>query len=332
LTESHYIELTTDEGADPNRYVTEIFDRNKVALIVGMSLNDPNLRRLLYLLSRPANKGMGSVYAIVKSASKLGRASDSLFRHNLTTHWSKRGLTPIFVAEYDEIPTMLRNIQFGLPEKQADPPKWISESIQWVEEGLPPGGSCFLDSWQQIAFETLQLLCEQISTLYRVGRTQESLSVELFAPLSMPDAEPRLYLLATSLGKRPPTGLEGRDRALRRNLGISRGNTQGVAGLSFASGLQLEVLNRGPGYNYNFTPAMAREWERDSLWRSILAVPVLDTRDFVPVAVVCVTSNVPDRPFWRRFGHFEADYKLELYKRMRTTAKYLLVDMQREVS
>jgi hypothetical protein len=325
LTESHYIELATNDKAEPNQALSEIFAKDKVAFIVGMSLNDPNLRRLLYLLSRPANKDMGEVYAIVKSASKLGGRSDELFRDNLTKHWRGRGLAPIFVDEYDEIPTVLRDIQFGLPARRTDPPRWIEGSVAWVEKGLQPqGAACFGDAWQEMAFKALDVLSEQISRMYAEA-TWQNFGIEFFAPLRLNDSVARLYLLAESPARRASAGMEAREKAQRRALGIGRAAPQGVAGLAFVQGLQLEVLNRGPGYNYNFDEAMNKEWS-DTFWHSILAVPVLDSRDFVPVAVVCVTSNETKQPFWR----MEPANEPELYKRMRATAKYLLAGFRKE--
>lgn len=53
LTESHYIALQSAAGASPNRDLAELLEGEGAVLIVGMSLADPNLRRLLYRARSP---------------------------------------------------------------------------------------------------------------------------------------------------------------------------------------------------------------------------------------------------------------------------------------
>ena len=73
------------------------------------------------------------------------------------------------------------------------------------------------------------------------------------------------------------------------------GEEQGIAGLSFASGLKVESFTRD-SLNANFSPAMIEAWETD--FASLVAVPVHaggtsnGERYWVPVGVVVATSSI----------------------------------------
>ena len=116
-------------------------------------------------------------------------------------------------------------------------------------------------------------------------------------------------------------------RANRRVLSIRKGQEQGIAGVSFATGLTRAVAYGEGQVDINFTSEMVQMWvsnEGYRDWRSIVAVPVIDTDHWIPVAVITMTSNMPT-PFWKEFGSKQNLLEPELYRIMRRAAHFCLV-------
>src|SRR5579871_104377 len=294
LTESQYIELTREETAAANSRLVEVFapvqNGQRIrggTLIIGMSLADANLRRLLYHMRSTQLTAPDAIYAVVLQ-------EDNTLQRYARDHWKRRGIDLIAINNYEELPNLLRDVQYGVPDAGASQ-SWIEQSCaHLVQQRLM--SLIFEDSWQEAAFSVLEMMRERVRTVFAV-HTEEHIEISLFIPLRLAESTPKLYCIASSHSRR--SGREAVDRAEARSLGIQRFQQQGVAGVAFVTGSEREAIDDGPEIDNQFTADMKRDWTRN--WRSIVAIPIHSGPNWLPVGVVVVTSNLPE-PFWRCFG------------------------------
>lgn len=317
LTESHYLDLTEDSRARANKILKTMLGGHNTTLILGMSLADPNFRRVLYFLHKQQRSSRERIYVVTRQAKPA-------IDHYAQRHWVSRGLRLLFVEQHDEIPGLLRDIQWGeaAPEEM---PRWVSESISWRVKRLPDL-AIFTDPWQKAAYESLHALSQKVMNLFGPPR-EERLEFGLMIPFADSKTNARLRMVASSRKFVP------HDRALfranKRVLSIKKGQEQGIAGVCFSTGTIRTVAFGEGEVDINFTPSMLETWisskgYRD--WRSIISVPVIDTEHWIPVAVITLTSNMPS-PFWKEFGAKQSLLEPELYTAMRSTAHFCLVDL-----
>jgi len=315
LTESDYLELTENSRALPNRFLKKMLASENTTLILGMSLADPNFRRVLYFLNKQQLSSRERIYVVM-------RQQKPALDHYAEEHWGNRGLRLLFIETHDEIPGLLRDVQWG-EASSAGVPRWINESIFWRAERLP-SAVIFSDPWQSLAYTSLNALAEEVKSLFGVPQ-QEKLTFGLFVPFWDSRNSARLRMVASS---RNDVGRDGALlRAQRRVLSIRMGQEQGIAGLTFARGTTRAVAYGEGKVDINFTAEMSKRWvshEGYRDWRSIIAVPVIDTTDWIPVAVVTMTSSSPS-PFWKEFGAKQRLLEPELYSVLRRTANFCLV-------
>jgi SIR2-like domain len=142
LTEGDYFELARNANHPANKRLRLLFANPGAALVVGMSLADVNIRRLLYLLSKKPLTKNSAVYLVVKQR-------DPLIDRYTQEYWSERKLHLLFVEEYEELPGLLRDIQWG-PPSPGELPGWVEHSLEWIENHCP--AEMFFDAdWQELA-------------------------------------------------------------------------------------------------------------------------------------------------------------------------------------
>jgi len=198
------------------------------------------------------------------------------------------------------------------------------------------------DIYQDLAWHVLENTGTYLRTYFAVGE-EGKLVLTVFLPVDDSfdlglDPGPHIAKVASSRpvggGRIVRTGAEAREHARSMSLAVRAAGGQGVAGHAFVRQCAVEVLDNGQGINWEFSRAMEVEWDRESDstprdWRSILALPVLDTPSWVPIAVIVLTSNRPD-PIWRRL---EPQQDLaELKAMLRRTARSLVVDLPGRIS
>lgn len=316
LTESDYLELTENSRALANRFLERMLARDNTTLVLGMSLADPNFRRVLYFLNKQRISSRERIYVVM-------RQQKPALDHYAREHWVNRGLRLLFVETYDEIPGLLRDVQWG--EAAAGKiPKWTREAIAWRQKRLPDD-AIFSDAWQRLAYRSLTALSKQVRRMFGVPETEE-LKFGLFVPFWDSKTNARLRMIASN---RKDVGRDGAlFRAKRRVLSIRKGQEQGVAGVCFLSGTNRAVAYAEGNVDINFPQVMSEFWishEGYRDWRSIISVPMIDTEDWIPVAVITMTSNLPT-PFWKSFGSNQNLLEPELYTIMRRTAHFCLAD------
>lgn len=278
LAESHYIALQTTTGAAPNRDLSEILDGEGAVLIVGMSLSDPNLRRLLY------QRGL-SPFAIAPTYAIIKKTDHEKTDEYRQSYWRLRKTTIISIDTHESLLPVLRDIQFGAstPDER---PNWLPAASAAVRDQNP-----FSNDWQRTAWGKLRDLRDLIAKK-GADPASEVVQLSLFRVIS--DASEIQRIGST----RPPTastGVEATDQATRRRLSVRVGQEQGVAGNSFAKGLKQESFTP-QGLNLRFTDQMVQDWETD--FESLVAVPIhaavlhSGERAWLPVGVVVATSSI----------------------------------------
>ncbi len=122
-------------------------------------------------------------------------------------------------------------------------------------------------------------------------------------------------------------GKEARQYANHFRLRVSGGLAQGVAGVAFSQGKLFEVLDDPDVADQNFTPEMRQFYASRGLrnWRSLIAIPILEMNDRLPVAVVALSSNLP-QPFWARFEQRSEAYRTQMIEAVDLTVRELFSD------
>src|SRR5437660_2297914 len=138
--------------------------------------------------------------------------------HYMQVQWGNSGLRIIFVERYDEIPGLLRDIQWGETPKGLIP-RWTNEGIKWRSQRLRDS-VIFTDAWQQIGHKSLHELVAKVNHLFGVP-ANEKLNAAMFIPFSESESQSRLRLVASS---RKVAGAEiALERAIARVLSIAKG-------------------------------------------------------------------------------------------------------------
>ncbi|MEM6292848.1 MAG: SIR2 family protein [Myxococcota bacterium] len=313
LTETSYLGLFADKRAKPNTDLNKLLMGNAPVLVLGMSLADPNLRRLLdRRRMTPLREGDNAIYAVMVGGNE---AADDQINQYWTGTWN---VNPLWLPNFGYIPHLLRQIQWGWT---GDSLPWFDTSRAWVDQHL--GALRFTDAWQRRANRSLKTLVEHVRTYFGLA-PGEVITTSLFLP-ELDEGRQALQLVATSRHVR--TGDEARAHAKRRALKLAPERTvQGVAGISFHYGNSNDACDNHPSINYNFSSKQVREWDRlynMRDWRSILAVPAIDSEAWLPYATITLTSNLA-KPFWRRFGNERNDLPV-LKTLMRRVCKELVV-------
>jgi hypothetical protein len=154
-------------------------------------------------------------------------------------------------------------------------------------------------------------------------RQEEVVGLSLYVPLLL-DRSATAHLHQICSTRQQRSGEEAKQNALARKLAIARGKEQGVAGRAFASAQPLSVADDDSEIYYNFDREMKKLWRSEPRdWRSILAIPVMDLKTWLPIGVIVATSNLADA-FWTRFGARDDRYKQELFTMMREAADFIL--------
>ncbi len=312
LTETSYLGLFADKRATPNTDLKKLLMGNAPVLVLGMSLADPNLRRLLDRRRvTPLRDGDNAIYAVMVGGNE---AADDQINQYWTGTWN---VNPLWLPNFGYIPHLLRQVQWGWT---GDSLPWFDECLEWVDGHL--GDLRFDDAWQRRANRSLRTLGEHVRTYFGLD-SGEVITTSLFLP-ALEEGRQVIQLVATSRHLR--TGREARAHASRRSLRMSpEPSVEGVAGISFHYGNSNDACDNHPSINYNFSSRQVQEWDRlfnMRDWRSILAVPALDGSSWLPYAVITLTSNLA-KPFWRRFSNERHDLPV-LKTLMRRVCKELV--------
>jgi hypothetical protein len=283
LADSHYLGLQLDETAPPNRMLRELLNGDCAVLIVGMSLSDANLRRILWQRAR-SPFATGPTYAVVKAA---GAVADRVREQ----YWKLRRTFLLPVPEYADALTLLRDVQFG-QTRSHDKPNWLEHAGEILRVAHVDWAS---DAWQRAAWAALR----EARDVIRQDSDGDGVELSLFR-LDTDNAE--LAEIATTKPGVAPTGESARARSRARVLSVRGHDEQGAAGSAFVTGIR-QAPDSIEARNLRFTPEMMASWSHD--FEALLATPIFASRPsraggegyWVCVGVIVATST-RSRPRW----------------------------------
>lgn len=320
LTESDYLELAARGGHEINRQWQSLINAEGALLVLGMSLNDPNLRRFLHARRRRQKDSRAGMICAVFERSET--YSDQYLRFYWEQGWR---IEKLDVDSFDSIPDVLRTVAFGPGKDPLNELPWLETSRRWVAS-RQPGEEIFSAGWQGLASGALAGLVDRLRIAFQVP-DEERMTASLFLPVNERREPALITRVATSRGPLPG-GSAGRAEAIRtRSVRVARMAVQGAAGKAFLSGVPADAPFGSTNIDYGFSPEMVRAWEHHDRyrdWRSIYCIPVIDTPEWLPVAVLTVNSSYSE-PFWRRFpDEHREQYLTELKRFCRKATKALL--------
>ncbi len=143
LTERHYFELAKEKEKNnvANVMLGDALNKDGILLIVGMSLTDPNLRRVLYEATK-SDINRPTIYAVL-------RENDETVRTYQTTVLQYVGINPIWVGEYEQIENVLRQVKHATYHRDVVP-AWATASAVWIS-GKGLSNLFFNTIWQEKA-------------------------------------------------------------------------------------------------------------------------------------------------------------------------------------
>lgn len=305
LTEEHYFNLTTAENAQdvPNQRLLSAMDGDGVLLIVGMSLADQNLKRILFQGKR--NGKQSNIYAVLREEDELVQLYQQL-------RWKDLGVQLIWVNQHEEIEGLLRQVKYGGYQKQ-QPPAWVDTSIQWLDRCKLTPELVFSEAWQRHAAKILDTLRAELMLMYPQSCGEE-INLNFLLPMHLDPGGPRLHLVSRT-GPVPASSDEARKRAELHSFAIKYKGEGGSSGAAFVSGRPDNTGTSGQDLAHRNIDAKTKTRWRNAPgfrdWRSILSVPMSDSPDWVPVSILSITSNFAV-PFWERFGEERQKFEPEL--------------------
>ncbi len=164
-----------------------LFQKRGATVIVGMSMSDPNLRRLLY--------------------SRLGRIKDGSHLHScfmqrsdldstsgyVSEFWKLLGVDLLPYTRHSELPGLIRQIQWG-GNSGEDAPNWFSSAVSFTGIKLVEGNE---QAWRDYVVRLFETLHRQIDP-HVPHAAQERIRLTFFAPASIGGTiEPKIYELAS---------------------------------------------------------------------------------------------------------------------------------------
>jgi SIR2-like domain len=318
FTEGQYHALSTpkNQKVSANRLLLNALDEDGTLLIVGMSLTDRNLKRILY-------EGKGElaprrVFAVLREEDQVVQVYKQLL-------WNDLGVQFIWVRNFGEIESLLRQVKFG-PYPEHQPPIWVKSSIQHLTaQGVTPN-AIFSNEWQQKAQKVLNELKDQLAAIFPPAHGEE-VNLNFLLPLDFGSEPHKLHLVART-GRLTPTGASARSNAELHSFALNYLHEEGSSGAAFVSG-RPDITSDDPDLTHrNIPETTIAAWRKApgfSFWRSIISIPISDSIDWIPMGILAITSNL-GLPFWQRFGDRNDDYMNELKQVIRGAVKEFLLD------
>lgn len=314
ITESHYLELPNNPDALANRRMQEVLETEGATLILGMSMEDPNVRRLLYRLSRSGLDPIADLYVILK----YEREEDRIINSYVAQRWEQRKVSLISINDYDDLPSLLRRIHWGMPGEDTAPECWLHASIRWVQEQL--NNDQFTDDWQSAAYKILGAFSSEIKNILNLPE-DEIISSALFVPMQL---GPSVFILAPLASTRAKqTGAEANAYLNKKNVPLRGPDELGAISAAFLLG-KPRAARGADTIKSDFPTAPGDpddEYFRNR--RSLLAVPVLDSSDWLPIAVMVIASSNEDRE-WDKFLQEKPERQRWFFSFLRKTASLLI--------
>ncbi len=336
LSERDYLQ-TTDSWQTTFLSDEILLARDRDLLIVGMSMADPRLRRLLHDRAGQSDE-CGKVFVLLPKSTATGddslavRRAHKLLRDYETRYWDELDVGVKFVANFDKLPLHLRRIRLG-----DKPDEWCSSARHYLHQQTTDdsGRSVLLRLYDELKQrEAHQLLAPRLRRLrsqFEISH-EEELTLGYFVPTPHDESYIQLafrfnahapgdYLYEPSDGNRNSFQGVERQRGRRRLLRVeSEATAQGAAGYAFTTGAEVEVLQSSEELNRNFDNDMMASWDDGRTFSALLCVPIYGSPLWLPLGVGFLSSN-RRKPFWCSISESDT---LELYRQIRTIFRELL--------
>src|ERR1022692_704935 len=332
FTESHYHALSLNRTLAPARMMRKVLAKG-YTLILGMSLEDPNLRRVLYSEAIADLKlpNSDNIFAVV-------RESDEDVARIAQRYWSTHGVRLIQPDRFEEIPILLRQVQFGNEREDGLLP-WVPKALAWLSAFTRLDRLRDPDVRANLGDHMMRLLVSELRSRFEVNK-DEAVEATFFSLMEAPFSDPRvrqrigLYDVGTSesltADSLPPRLRKSAAEILKdrcRFLALAP-RAQGVGGMCFESGITLTTTSTGAEVDRRFLP-----WQREAFdlqrpflgWKTVVSIPIVHGPQHLPIGVVCLTSN-SEHPFWKR-AMSDPDQDLAFRQAVDTAALSLLSEV-----
>jgi hypothetical protein len=334
LSERDFFDTESDWPTDVLEDVLN--DPERDLLIVGMSMADPRLRKLLLQRAESA-EASGEVYVLLAKSTvnedallAERRAHKLLHRYELQ-YWERLGVKIRLVSDLEKLPMLLRKIRLG--DSSA---RWCSLARDYLERETESDDGDFFDSLytelkQREALVLLSDLMRYARRRFEVDE-QEDLSLGFFVP--SPDVDGHIQLAFRHNDRffdkeyefEPASGgaaFQGvpREHGRRRRLKVETvEGAEGAAGYAYARGTVVQALHSSAELNRNFTDHMLGTWDTGRTFSSLLCVPIYGGSQWLPLGVGFLSSH-RKVPFWTGLPPEET---LALHRTVRSTFKQLV--------
>lgn len=345
LSEKDYLD---SDGAFADERLSELLnDPEKDVLLLGMSMTDPRIRRLLHERVRAARSDSGNVWALLTQrqpdpdADIASRRATIMAAAHVRPYWESWLVDVVELPNHEALPTTLRLIRSG-----EDVGEWLQKGRDFLQKHGAYHG-LYNDERQVKAQLSLLRLHDLICDRFEVN-SDERFGLSFFVPnqdephfvdpcfrFSPAEREHRRNdswreypldiagispLSAHVSGDHVNVLLLTKEDARERRLEVRRfDEVEGATGLAIATGNLIDARD-SRGFFHNFSAAKRREWAHQKTYSSLLCVPVYDTHEWMPLGSVCI-SSIRRQPFWDGLQKRE---KRDLETMVRSTFRNLL--------
>lgn len=337
----------------PDRQLDELLgDSDSDILLLGTSLSDPRLRRLLYerLEARDSNdqRNDGEIWAFMARKSPSSdadlavRRAERMAANHVKPYWQSWDVEVLEVDNYEILPTALRAIRLG-----NDIGEWLEKGQNFLENH-DFYDELYSEKRQLKAQLTLARTHELISQTFEVPY-EEDLTFSFFVPskddptllqpafrfsnphrrhtqdgtwCTYPVDDAPLVSPLSPLAESGTLHLRRltEDEAQERTLKIeSLTEAEGATGLAIATGMIIDAPD-SESFFREFPPEKRQRWNSERTYSSLLSIPVYDTQEWVPVGAACIAS-IRQTPFWETL---DRSRRRDLESLMRSTFRNLL--------
>lgn len=317
LSERDFHEATNDWA---EKRMRQLFDHPEIdVLLVGLSVTDPRLRRLL-LDRRPNARVHGKVFALLaesrcqSEAPLIDRVAHHFVRSHEKNYWEQWGIDVGFLPTPELSGVHLRATRLGV---EAD--IWAVEGRAHLKEtAIINVDELYTDDAQQTARDVLCRNLERLKKEFRVS-DEEDLRMGIFIPTQ--DGKLRL-------GVKSDRVLDA-DVAENRTLSLTPWDRiQGAAGHAYTMGVTIKAGRGSRFMDSNFDSEMQAAWQSSRPIESLLCVPVSGGPSWVPLGVIFLSSGAQN-PFW---NGLERGYRwIRLQSALRSTFDGALGRRQRRL-
>lgn len=286
LSEDEFHASTSDVIGWTNRELHRLFDEHRV-LILGMSLDDPNVRRVLAITARNGLPGPPRHVALLQpltldAADFPGVAATALATCTTdvnaarTWDWAQHDVDVVTLPDHDSVLPFLVRLRYeSFGERSGD--LWRRGAELGYEEVRPWRSEC-----QELAREYLAAAVNQLQVGFGVVDPAEIAEIGIF--LLRPDASTLELTFRSRIDRPHGPG--------RRLFSADPDRPTGVAGRVFVSGDLVRLSRNDPLHDYGIS---ADERQASDVYAGIVSVPIVDwASDGVLLGVIYVTTTRAD--------------------------------------